>query len=460
MTSYYWNLEPIGNLCFGIYDGPHATPKPSFEGPIFLGIGNITEDGKLDLSDKRHIAEEDFPKWTKRVLPSPGDIVFTYEATLNRYAIIPQGFRGCLGRRLALIRPNPNKIDTRFLFYSFFGAEWRRTIASNIIPGSTVDRIPLVSFPKFPVHVPPLPVQHKIADILSAYDDLIENNTRRIAILEEMARMLYQEWFVKFHFPGYEQVKLVDSTLGMIPEGWDVVKFVDVADVLSGGTPKTSNPEYWNGNIPFFSPRDAPGSLYVIETEKYITESGLKTCSSRLYPKDTIFITARGTVGKVVLNAVDMAMNQSCYALVGKEDISQFFVFLHIENYIRYLKQTANGAVFDTIIVDTFKNLQVVKPSLSVIEQFSITVSPLFEQVLNLLKKNANLRRTRDLLLPKLISGEIDVSSWVEDDGEEMEQELVPAGHVQRGERRIEPDVEQVKPIDVKNLVRHSLWEE
>jgi type I restriction enzyme S subunit len=114
-----------------------------------------------------------------------------------------------------------------------------------MILGSTVDRIPLVSFPKFEINLPPLPIQRTIASILSAYDDLIENNTRRIAILEEMAQMLYQEWFVKFHFPGHEQVKMVESELGMIPEGWRVVSFFDIAEVLSGGTPKTAIPEYW-----------------------------------------------------------------------------------------------------------------------------------------------------------------------------------------------------------------------
>ena len=114
-----WERVPIESVYLGLYDRPHATPKPAENGPIFLGIKNITDDGRLDLSEIRHIAEEDFPNWTKRVLPQPGDIVFVYEATLNRYAIIPQGFRGCLGRRLALIRPNSEKVDARFLFYYF-----------------------------------------------------------------------------------------------------------------------------------------------------------------------------------------------------------------------------------------------------------------------------------------------------------------------------------------------------
>jgi type I restriction enzyme S subunit len=123
-----WKEVPIKDLYLGLFDGPHATPKPSDAGPVFLGIKNVTDDGQLDLTDIRHIAEDDFSKWTRRVEPQSGDLVFTYEATLNRYAIIPPGFRGCLGRRMALIRPDPRKVDVRFLLYYFFTDQWRAVI--------------------------------------------------------------------------------------------------------------------------------------------------------------------------------------------------------------------------------------------------------------------------------------------------------------------------------------------
>lgn len=234
-----WPRVPIKEAYLGLYDGPHATPKPAEDGPVFLGIRNITEDGHLDLRDIRHIAEEDYPQWTRRVTPQPGDIVFTYEATLNRYAIVPVGFRGCLGRRLALIRPNPNRVDARFLYYQFFGGGWRRTVAENMILGATVDRIPLARFPDFPVALPPLRVQKQIASILSAYDDLIENNTRRIRILEEMAQAIYREWFVHFRFPGHKKFKLVNSPLGQIPQGWEVRPVGEAFEVCGGATPST-----------------------------------------------------------------------------------------------------------------------------------------------------------------------------------------------------------------------------
>jgi len=149
-----WRTCPIKEVIEGLYDGPHATPPFAESGPVFLGIKNITQTGQLDLSTIRHISENDFPKWTKRITPQVGDIVFSYEATLNLYAMIPAGFRGCLGRRLALIRPKAEEHIGAFLFLSFFSSKWRATIESNRLSGATVDRIPLARFPDFPILLP------------------------------------------------------------------------------------------------------------------------------------------------------------------------------------------------------------------------------------------------------------------------------------------------------------------
>jgi len=300
--------KPIKEYAVGIYDGPHATPKEASEGPVFLGIKNITDDGRLDFSEIRHVSEEDFPRWTRRVTPQARDVVFTYEATLHRYAIIPEDFRGCLGRRVALIRPDTNKVDNRYLFYYFLSHEWRKVVEGFVISGATVDRIPLEKFPDFPARLPDLSTQRRIADILSAYDDLIENNLRRMELLKESARLLYREWFVRLRFPGHEHTRIVNE----VPEGWEKKTAYDVTQILSGGTPKTTVADFWNGEIPFYTPKDSAAQCYVLDTEKHLTERGLNNCNSRLYPKDTVFITARGTVGNLNLAQRPMAMNQSC----------------------------------------------------------------------------------------------------------------------------------------------------
>ncbi len=161
---------PIKNFALGIYDGPHATPKESNEGPIFLGIKNVTPEGRLDFSEIRQVSEQEFPKWTKRVTPQKDDVVFSYEATLHRYALIPEGFRGCLGRRMALVRPDQDKVVPRFLHYYFISPAWEAVIEANIISGATVDRIPIKKFQDFEVAIPSINTEHRIVSNLSAYD--------------------------------------------------------------------------------------------------------------------------------------------------------------------------------------------------------------------------------------------------------------------------------------------------
>mgnify|MGYP000044193695 CR=1 FL=1 len=180
-----WDNCPIKKVIAGLYDGPHATPLPADSGPIFLGIKNITNSGRLDLKSIRCIAENDYPRWTKRVTPQAGDIVFSYEATLNRYALIPKGFRGCLGRRLALIRPKQTERTGYFLFLTFFEDRWRATIEKNKLSGATVDRIPLAKFPEFPILVP-------TKQLLAAFDDYVSPLYLQMELIEKMNFQLAQ----------------------------------------------------------------------------------------------------------------------------------------------------------------------------------------------------------------------------------------------------------------------------
>ncbi len=300
--------------------------------------------------------------------------------------------------------------DAGYVYYIANSELIRKPAEKSMSGASGRQRADINSILNIDIPAPSLPTQRKIAAILSAYDDLIENNTRRIKILEEMAQNLYREWFINFRFPGHEHARFVDSALGRIPEGWEVKTFTEIADVLSGGTPKTTIKEYWGGSIPFFAPKDAPESFYVTQTDKRITITGLNKCNSRLYSKDTVFITARGTVGKVVMPSKEMAMNQSCYALRGKEGISQHYLFLLTKENVNYLKKNTGGATFDTIVVDTFRRMSIIRPPDEIIDMFSHVIQQIMDLILNILNKNTTLRTTRDLLLPKLISGEVDVS--------------------------------------------------
>lgn len=255
------------------------------------------------------------------------------------------------------------------------------------------------------IDIPPIETQRQIADILSAYDDLIENNRKQIKLLEEAAQRLYKEWFVDLRFPGHEHTKIVDG----VPEGWEIYRFSDKVDIMSGGTPKTDNPNYYNGTIPFYTPKDSDGTFFAFNTIVNITEDGLNNCNSRLYPENTIIITARGTVGKTTLLAVPMAMNQSCYALKSDKINAPYYLFFALNKEIDSLKAMSNGGVFNTIIVKTFDSIHIAIPSNELITTFETLVTPIMEQIKIKTKEIFALSEARDRLLPKLMSGEVEV---------------------------------------------------
>ncbi|WP_013627798.1 restriction endonuclease subunit S [Rubinisphaera brasiliensis] len=408
-----WRCVSMKELYHGLYDGPHATPKPSDSGPVFLGIKNITDDGHLDLGSIRHISESDYAKWTRRVEPQENDIVFTYEATLNRYAIIPKGFRGCLGRRLALIRPNTEMVDPKFLFLYFFGHTWRDLIATKTIIGSTVNRIPLLEFPDFEITLPPLPTQRKIASILSAYDDLIENNTRRIAILEQMAQALYREWFVHFRFPGHENVKLVDSPLGQIPEGWEVEELQSLCKLVMGQSPKS---EFYNevgDGLPFHQGVTNFG-------DRYPTHKTFCTVKNRLAHENDILFSVRAPVGRINIANCEIVVGRGVSA-IRRFDDAQIFLFHQLKELFSEEDIMGGGTIFKSVTKHDLTTLKLLSPSPKMVELFEQQVQPAFALYENLTKRNEVLRTTRDLLLPKLISGKLDVADLDIDMGELVE---------------------------------------
>jgi type I restriction enzyme S subunit len=374
---------------------------------IVLTPGNFLEEGGFKENGEK-------AKWYDGPIPSDyvlkeGDLIIAMteqgEGLLGSSAIVPRSDFYLHNQRLGLVQIRDRTVaDQHFVYYLFNSKPVRQQIRGSA-SGAKIRHTAPSRIAEVKVRIPPLPVQRRIAGILSAYDELMENSQRRIKIMEAMARALYREWFVELRFPGHERLPRVASPMGAIPRGWDPVLFTEIADVLSGGTPKTDVSEYWNGEIPFFTPRDAPTGFYVQDTEKHITELGLSECASELYPPDTVFITARGTVGKVALSSVPMAMNQSCYALRGRTGIPQRFLFLMTLEQVDYLRTNTGGATFDTIVVDTFRGMKVVKPDREIVVRFARQTDAIFEQVNTLQRQIENLRRTRDLLLPRLLSG-------------------------------------------------------
>lgn len=269
--------------------------------------------------------------------------------------------------------------------------------------------------------------QKNIAEVLSSLDAKIELNNRINAELEAMAKTLYDYWFVQFDFPfDFAQGKpdangkpyktsggkmVYNPTLKReIPDGWEATNVLKVANLLDGGTPTKTKPEYWNGDIPFFTPSDSDSKVYSLKTEDYITQEGLENSSTKLFPRKTVFITACGSVGRLALNAVPMAMNQSCYALQAKEGISYTYLFFLTKELIHHLEVKASGSVFNSIVSNDIEYTNLAIPVYGeVIEAYAKAAEPLFEKIEINIKENSQLKQLRDWLLPMLMNGQVTV---------------------------------------------------
>ena len=314
------------------------------------------------------------------------------------------------------IEENKGFYDIKFLFFLLRTLSLNTFDTAAAVPGLSRD-----SFYNIETKIPSLPIQQKIASVLSAYDDLIEVNERKIKILEEMARLIYKEWFVKFRFPlarrshseggGYKKAKMVESELGMIPEGWEICQLASLGKVITGKTPSTKDIENFGGYMPFITIPDMHNKVFIIETERYLSEKGLNTQSSKTLPRNAICVSCIATMGLVVITTENSQTNQQINSII-LEDLSileyLFFVLKFLRSKITLYG--SSGTAANILNKDKFSRLRIVKPKNEIIKQFHYIVEPIFKQIENIMKQNFILRQTRDMLLPKLISGEIDVS--------------------------------------------------
>ena len=373
---------------------------------VVLTPGNFNEEGGFRLRPgKDRFYTGDIPE---DYVLAEGDLIVAMTeqgpGLLGSSALIPEGGKYLHNQRLGLIQEIDNKVlDKRFLYHLLNTKPVRGQISGSAT-GTKVRHTAPERIYRVRAAVPTdVDQQRYIASTLSAYEALIENNRRRIQLLEQSARLLYKEWFVNLRFPGYEHVTIKDG----VPEGWEKATAFEVMDVLSGGTPRTNVSSYWGGRIPFFTPKDVTDCLYTFSTERTLTEDGLRSCNSRLHPKDTVFIAARGTVGKLTLAQTDMAMNQTCYALVAHPPLNQHFLYCALVEGVEQLRSRAVGSVFNAIIRDTFKQIPFLVPARPVIRRFSKHVTPMLRQIDILSHETQKLAQARNLLLPRLIDGEV-----------------------------------------------------
>lgn len=374
----------LGEVCSFI-DYRGKTPKKATSG-IPLITAKIVKNGFISKPDE-FIAEEDYDSWMHRGIPRKGSVIMTTEAPLGEVARIPSDDRLAFAQRIIVLEPRQEILDAGFLYYALRDSVLMGRIKSRAT-GTTVTGIKAAELKKVEIDCPPIETQKRVASLLSSLDQRIENNESINDNLLQQAMAIFNERY--------------DSAEERCP-------FTSLIHVLGGGTPKTGNPEFWNGDIPFFTPKDV-GNPYTFQTEKMITSTGLEHCNSRLYPKNTSFVTARGTVGKVSLAGKPMAMNQSCYAL-SSDSIDPILVYFYTLRAVESLKHKASGAVFDAIVTRDFETEIV--PVIPADESKAILalIAPMMEAIHTHSEESIRLAALRDALLPQLMSGEIDVSS-------------------------------------------------
>lgn len=390
-------LVPIGDVC-EIFDGPHATPKKTDTGPLFLSISSL-KGGHLDVSESAHLSEEDFQRWTRRVTPQAGDVVFSYETRLGEAALIPEGLRCCLGRRMGLLRPDRSRVLPEYLLYAYLSPEFQGVIRRRTIQGSTVNRILLTELGEFPIRIPPLESQRAVVEVVRPLERLADNCADRVDTIQQLSQTL------------------VARTQSDTHEG-EIRTLLECADWYSGGTPRTKNEDYWNGEIPWLSAKSLD-SFYIRNSERNVTELGADN-GTTVVDAGAVLILVRGmSLKKEIKHGVavrKIAFSQDVKALVPKNGVDPWFLGYAVRalepQLLRIVDEAGHGT--GRLPTDRLEKVVVRFPPHQEYCELVAVLDSLNSQAASLLAQRETLTELRDTLLPELISGELQVDEAIQ----------------------------------------------
>jgi len=396
----------LSDLCELIIDCEHKTAPTVSSGFPLIRTPNIGL-GRLNIEGSQRVDEDTYRAWTKRAVPTPGDLILAREAPVGNVGPVLTGVQPVLGQRTVLIRSRPDVLDPMYLNYLLSGPQLRGWM-DGVSSGATVPHLNMADIRA--MQLPPLPpvrTQRKIAAILSAYDDLIENNNRRTKILEEMAQRIYREWFVDFRYPGHENKPLAHSEAGEIPDAWHTGRLIDVVDCVRDGV----KPGTGTAGQPYV-PIDCISKQSLCLRE---WRPGSEATSSlvRFREEDILFGAMRPYFHKVAIAPFDGTTRTTCFVLRPAEPVLGAYAALTLfdSRTIDFAASHASGSTIPYVRWDgVLGEMPIVLPPHVVLEASESTVRPLLAWIARAGARNDNLRATRDVLLPQLISGEIDVS--------------------------------------------------
>ncbi|NOQ93783.1 MAG: restriction endonuclease subunit S [Methylophaga sp.] len=404
----YKNATLIKTGVLEIGDGYRAKNSEfSLTGLPFARAGNIKNGFQFELADL--LSEKNVHK-AKNKLANIGDCVITTKGTFGRVAFVDKKTGMFVySPQLCYWRVKNNKvINPRYLYYWLQGPEFLNQAYQIKSSTDMADYANLSDQRNMHISLPDIQVQKKIAAILSAYDDLIENNKRRIALLENMAEEIYREWFVRFRFPGYQTAEFEKG----IPKGWALGRIDSLGKVVTGKTPSTANIKYYGGDIPFIKTPDMHGNMFLYETDEKLTEEGLMSQLSQIIMQNSICVSCIGTGGVVSITTRKCSTNQQINSVSLKREADLEWAFFTL----KMLKSTilafgATGATMTNLSKGKFAAIKAIVPPKDLRIEFNNVVKPLFNQIQLLAQANMNLINTRDNLLPRLISGKLSVEN-------------------------------------------------
>lgn len=401
-----WEVKKLSDCCASIADGDHQAPPKSDSGVPFVTISNINTSNQFDFTDTMFVRQEYYDRLDSKRKAQKGDVLYSVVGTFGIPVYMKETVPFVFQRHIAILRPN-DTILPQFLYYTMLSRDFYM-MADAAALGAAQRTISLTALRNMKISVPPMDVQEKIVGVLSAYDNLIENNQKQIKLLEEAAQRLYKEWFIDLRFPGHETTPIVDG----VPEGWRKMYMDDICDSIGGGTPSTKNEEYYrNGQIKWVTPTDITrkSGLILLDTEKKITEEGLHNSSAKMVPPYSILMTSRASVGFFGLCEYEVCTNQGFISCIPHEENVRFYLLYNLMNRVDEIRAKASGSTFLEISKKNFKGLKITIPPACLLDAFCKIVHPLIRQMEALTKSIAKLQEARDRLLPKLMSGEIEV---------------------------------------------------
>lgn len=309
-----------------------------------------------------------------------------------------------------VFRAKDKLLDQSYLLYLAKSNLIWKSAVNSMVGASGRQRADATFLKKVKLLVPAPPVQRKIAAILSAYDDLIENNQRRIALLEKMAEQIYREWFVRLRFPGHEKVKVVKG----MPEGWKLVKLEKAFKFTGGGTPTKEVDRYWvDGDVNWFTPSDITGAdgIFLGRSGEQCTEEGFSSSSAKMFPAYSVMLTSRATIGAVGINLTPACTNQGFITCIPNARYPLPYLYHWIKLAKPYFELLSGGATFAELTKGTFKRIEILTPPEKLVAKFNELESPIFKVIEMYQRQNTRLIATRDRLLPRLISGKLSVEN-------------------------------------------------